>query len=67
MQVQTFNKQRFFHYALSGKNIIKSTTEERNGQSYEDQILLIEDLGKVANMSSRELMLKAHKYVVEDK
>lgn len=67
MQVQTFNKQRFFHYALSDKNIIKSTTLERNGQSYEDQILLIEDLNKVANMSLRELMIKAHKYSIEDK
>lgn len=67
MQVQTFNKQRFFHYALSDKNIIKSTKEERNGQSYEDQILLIKDLNKVANMSPRELILKAHRYAVEDK
>lgn len=67
MQVQTFNKQRFFHYALSNKNIIKSTTGERNGQSYEDQILLIEDLNTVANISIRELMIKAHKYTIEDK
>ena len=67
MQVQTFNKQRFFHYALSDKNIIKSTILERNGQTYDDQILLIEDLIKVADMSVRELMLKAHKYSVEEK
>lgn len=67
MQVQTFNKQRFFHYALSDKNIIKSTTVERDGQTYEDQILLIKDLNKVTNMSIRELMMKAHKYIVEDK
>lgn len=67
MQVQTFNKQRFFHYALSDKNIIKSTTLEKNGQYYYDQILLIEDLNKVANISIRELMLKAHKYSIEDK
>jgi len=66
MQVQTFNKQRFFHYALSDKNIIKSTTEERNEQTYVDQILLIEDLNKVANMSIRELMVKAHKYAIEE-
>lgn len=67
MQVQTFNKQRFFHYALSNKNIIKSTTFEKNGQSYDDQILLIEDLNKVANISLRELMQKALKYSIEDK
>lgn len=67
MQVQTFNKQRFFHYALSDKNIIKSTPLERNGQPYDDQILLIKDLNKIANMSIRELMLKAHKYSIEDK
>lgn len=67
MQVQTFNKQRFFHYAFSDKNIIKATTLEKNGQNYDDQILLIEDLNKVANMSLRELMLKAHKYSIEDK
>lgn len=67
MQVQTFNKQRFFHYALSDKNIIKSTILERNGQVYDDQILLIEDLNTVANMSLRELMIKAYKYSVEDK
>lgn len=62
MQVQTYNKQRFFHYALSDKNIIKSTTEERNGQPYDDQILLIEDLKKASNMSVRELMIKAYNY-----
>ena len=66
MQVQTFNKQRFFHYALSDKNIIKANTLERNGQSYDDQILLIEDLNKVANMTIRQLMIKAHKYTIEE-
>ena len=44
MQVQTYNKQRFFHYALSDKNILKSSTIEANGKKYEDQILLIQDL-----------------------
>ena len=67
MQVQTFNKQRFFHYALSNKNIIKSTPQENNGKSYDDQILLIEDLNKIANMSIRQLMIKAHKYSAEEK
>ena len=62
MQVQTYNKQRFFHYALSDKNIIKSTRLERNEQTYDDEILLIEDLKKVSNMSIKELMIKAYKY-----
>lgn len=62
MQVQTFNKQRFFHYALSDKNIIKSTILEKDGKTYNDQILLIEDLNKVADMSIRELMLKTYEY-----
>lgn len=67
MQVQTYNKQRFFHYALSDKKIIKSTTIEIKGQVYEDQILLIEDLSKIKNMSIRDLMIKAHKYSIGDK
>ena len=65
MQVQTFNKQRFFHYALSDKNIIKSTTLERNGQTYNDEILLIKDLKKVSNITIRDLMVKAYKYSKE--
>lgn len=47
---------------LSDKNVIKSTTGERKGQPYDDQILLIEDLKKTANMSVRELLLKAYNY-----
>lgn len=62
MQVQTHNKQRFFHYALSDKNIIKSSPIESKGKMYDDQILLIEDLNKTANMSVRELMIKSYKY-----
>ena len=65
MQVQTFNKQRFFHYALSEKNVIKSTTLERNGQTYYDQILLIEDLVKVSKITFKELISKAYKYKVQ--
>jgi len=65
MQVQTFNKQRFFHYALSDKNIIKSTTLKRNGQTYNDEILLIKDLKKVSNITARDLMVKAYKYSKE--
>ena len=62
MQVQTYNKQRFFHYALSDKNIIKTTPIENKGQIYEDQILLIEDLEKTFNMTFREIIHKAHNY-----
>lgn len=66
MQVQTFNKQRFFHYALSDKKIIKSTSMEGKNGSYYDQILLIEDLKMAADISKRELMLKVRKYINED-
>ena len=62
MQVQTYNKQRFFHYALSDKNIIKTTPIENKDQIYEDQILLIEDLEKTFNMTFREIIHKAHNY-----
>ena len=65
MQVQTFNKQRFFHYALSDKNIIQSTTLERKGQTYNDEILLIKDLKNASNTTARELMVKAYKYSKE--
>ncbi len=65
MQVQTFNKQRYFHYALSDKNIIKSTTLQSNGQTYDDQILLIENLEKVSNITLKELMAKAYKHKVK--
>lgn len=62
MQVQTFNKQRFLHYALSDKNIIKSTPIENRGKMFEDQILLIEDLNAVANLSMMDIMRKAHAF-----
>lgn len=63
MQVQTYNKQRFFHYALSDKNIIKTTPIEKDGEIYEDQILLIDDLNKIANMTLKTLMLKARTFL----
>lgn len=63
MQVQTYNKQRFFHYALSDKNIIKTTPIEKDGEIYEDQILLIDDLDKIANMTLKTLMLKARTFL----
>ena len=67
IQVQTFNKQRFFHYALSDKNIIKTSPVEYKGKMYEDQILKIENLSKVSNISFRELIKKAHNYNSEEK
>lgn len=67
IQVQTYNDQRFFHYALSDKNIIKSSPIESKGKIYEDQILKVENLNKVAKMSFRELMKKAHNYSIEEK
>lgn len=67
MQVQTYNKQRFFHYALSDKNIIKSSPIESKGKLYEDQILKIEDLSKIASIPLRDLMQKAHNYKLEEK
>ena len=62
MQVQTYNPQRFLHYALSNKNIIKSTPVEVKGRIYEDQILLIEDLEKALNTKPRELIIKAYNF-----
>lgn len=61
MQVQTFNKQRFFHYALCDKNIIKSTQVK----NYQDQILLIEDLKGVLNQSFQEFLSKVKRYSKE--
>ena len=48
------------------KNIIKSTVQENKNGKYTDQILLIEDLKKTANMSIREFMLKTYKFSCED-
>jgi hypothetical protein len=62
LQVQTFNKQRFLHYALSDKNIIKSFPNEYK-QGFEDQILLINDLSKVYNLNFFELLKKIKKYI----
>lgn len=67
MQVQTFNKQRFFHYALSDKNIIKSVHVQKDEKEYEDQILLIDDLEKTSNISIKELMLKAYQFSKDEK
>lgn len=66
MQVQTFNKQRFFHYALSDKNIIHSEKCERNDTQYEDQILLIKDLQKVKNLTLKELIAKSYEFRFKD-
>jgi len=66
MQVQTYNKQRFLHYALSDKNIIEQVALERNGEKYLDQILLIEDIESVLRLSIREFMIKASQYKKEE-
>ena len=60
LQVQTSNKQRFFHYALSDKNIIKTEPIEQHGKPFEDQILLIKDLKQLSKITIKELMQKAH-------
>lgn len=60
LQVQTSNKQRFFHYALSDKNIIKTEPIEQHGKPFEDQILLIKDLKQLSKITMKELMQKAY-------
>lgn len=67
MQVQTFNKQRFFHYALSNKKILKSTTCTAQNRTYQDEILLIENIKAAADMSATELIRKAHFYLLQEK
>jgi len=62
LQVQTFNKQRFLHYALSDKNIIKSFPNTYK-EGYEDQILLINDLNSVYNQTFKELLNRCKKYM----
>ena len=68
MQVQTSNKQKYFHYALSDKNIIKSNIiPEFKDKNYYDQILLIQNIEQVSQITLQELMQKTHKYVLEEK
>ncbi|MBO5954413.1 MAG: GNAT family N-acetyltransferase [Clostridia bacterium] len=62
MQVQTFNKQRFLHYSLSDKNIIKSTYCQNYGKKYYDEILLIKDLKEISKISLKEFLVKTHEY-----
>ena len=66
MQVQTHNKQRFLHYALSNKNIIKSTKIESKGKIFEDLILLIDDLNAVSNLSMMDIMRRAYSFKTAD-
>lgn len=66
MQVQTFNKQRYFHYALSNKNIIKTATLQSNGKTYQDQILLIDDLKATSNISIKDIITKAIHFKKQD-
>lgn len=63
MQVQTFNKQRFFHYALCDNNIINSTScKTQSGKCYQDQILLINDLKSVIQQTPKQFMKKVQKH-----
>ena len=63
MQVQTFNKQRFFHYALSDKNIIAETTCTTSaGKQYFDQVLLVEDITKVLAQTCKQFIQKVGLY-----
>ena len=63
LQVQTFNKYRFFHYALSDKNIIKSTTcTTQTGVQYDDQILIANNIEKITKQTAKQFMLKVKKY-----
>ena len=62
LQVQTFNKQRFLHYALSDKNIIKEfPCSYREGSN--DQILLIKDIKTVYKQTLAELLKKCKGYI----
>lgn len=62
LQVQTFNKQRFLHYALSDKNIIKEfPCSYREG--YNDQILLIKDIKTVYKQTLAGLLKKCKGYI----
>lgn len=63
LQVQTYNKQRFLHYAITDKNILSSQElETSKGEKYMDQILLIKDLSKLVNLSFSELIKKVKYY-----
>ena len=66
MQVQTFNKERFLHYALSDKNIINSFAAKRNEVEYEEQILLINDINECLKLSMRDYMKKTLLYAKQD-
>lgn len=66
MQVQTYNKQRYLHYALSNKNIISTTIEQFKDKTYEDQILLISNLVETANLPMKQLIHKTVMYQKED-
>lgn len=66
MQVQTFNKERFLHYALSDKNIIHSYVAKRNNEEYEEQILLIDDIQNCLELTMREYMKKTLIYAKQD-
>ena len=63
LQVQTYNKQRFLHYAITDKNIIfEQELETSKGEKYFDQILLIKDLSYLLNLPFSTLIKKVQYY-----
>ena len=66
MIVQTFNKQRFLHYALSDKNIIAETKRQHKGETIKDQTLLIQNLKNLAELTFNDLVKKTHQYALDD-
>lgn len=67
LQVQTFNKQRFFHYALCDKNIIHSKCcQTKTGKIYHDQILLVDDITTTCKQTANQFMKKVKKYKSEN-
>ena len=62
LQVQTYNKQRFLHYAIAAKTIVKEEDIESRGKIYKDQILIIKDIKKLIDMPIRELLNKVKQY-----
>ena len=55
MQVQTHNKQRFFHYALSNKNIIHC--QKFGNTNFDDQILKIDNLERLSKLNFNKFLL----------
>lgn len=63
LQVQTYNKQRFLHYAITDKTILSAQElETSKGEKYIDQILLIKDLSELVNLPFTKLLKKVKYY-----